>query len=49
MLRRATVIKQQSKYDEYQINLEFNETTFRMTITMKENYQPDLTKNNFLN
>ena len=33
----ATVIKQANKEDEYPINLEFNETTFRVTITMKEN------------
>ena len=31
--------KQANKEDEYPINLEFNETTFRVTITMKENYQ----------
>ena len=36
-----------NKEDEYPINLEFNETTFRVTITMKENYQLDLTKSNF--
>ena len=46
-IREATVIKQANKEDEYPINLEFNETTFRVTITMKENYQLDLTKSNF--
>ena len=38
-IQEATVIKQ--------ANFEFNETTFRVTITMKENYQLDLTKSNF--
>ena len=46
-IREATVIKQENKEDEYPINLEFNETTFRVTLTMKENYQLDLTKSNF--
>ena len=46
-IQEATVIKQANKEDEYPINLEFNETTFRVTITMKENYQLDLTKSNF--
>ena len=46
-IREATVIKQANKEDEYPINLKFNETTFRVTITMKENYQLDLTKSNF--
>ena len=32
---------------EYPINLEFNESTFRVTITMAENYQLDFTKTNF--
>ena len=44
-IQEATVIKQANKEDEYPINLEFNETTFRVTITMKENYQLDLTFN----
>ena len=46
-IREATVIKQANKEDEYPINLKFNETTFRVTITMKENYQLDSTKSNF--
>ena len=46
-IHEVTVIKQKNKEDEYPINLEFNETTFRVTITMKENYQLDLTKSNF--
>ena len=32
---------------KFPINIDFNETTFRVTITMKENYQLDLTKSNF--
>ena len=46
-IREATVIKQANKEDEYPINLIFNKTTLRVTITMKENYQLDLTKSNF--
>jgi len=46
-IRKATVIKQQGKADEYPINLEFDQTTFRVTITMKRNYQLDLTRSNF--
>ena len=46
-IREVTVIKQENKEDEYPINLKFNETTFRVAITMKENYQLDLTKSNF--
>ena len=46
-IREATVIKQQNEDDEYPISLEFDETTFRVTITMDENYQLDLTKSNF--
>ena len=33
--------------DEYPINLEFNEITFRVVITMKTNYQLDLSHGNF--
>ena len=36
-IQEVTVIKQANKEDEYPINLKFNETTFRVTITMKEN------------
>ena len=46
-MREATVIKQQNEDDEYPISLEFDETIFRVTITMDENYQLDLTKSNF--
>ena len=46
-IKDATVIQQANKDDEFPINLEFNETTFRVTIIMKANYQLDLTKSNF--
>ena len=46
-IREATVIKQENEDDKYPISLEFDETTFRVTITMDENYQLDLTKSNF--
>ena len=46
-IKKITVIKHSNKNDEYPINLEFNETTFRVTITMKQNYQLDLTHSNF--
>ena len=46
-VREATVIKQQNEDDEYPISLEFDETTFKVTITMDENYQLDLTTSNF--
>ena len=48
-IREATVIKQQNEDDKYPISLEFDETTFRVTITMDENYQLDLTTSNFYN
>lgn len=46
-LKDKTVIKQRGKADEYPINLEFNETTFRVIITLKQNYQIDLKSSNF--
>ena len=46
-IQKVTVIKQANKEDEYPINLEFDDTTFRVIITIKENYQLDLTKSNF--
>ena len=46
-IKEITVIKQSKKDDEYPINFEFNETTFRVTITIKQNYQLDLTPSNF--
>ena len=46
-IKEITVIKQSNKDDEYPINVEFNESTFRVTITMKQNYQLDLTHSNF--
>ena len=36
-IREATVIKEANKDDEYPIDLKFDDTTFRVTITMKEN------------
>ena len=33
--------------DTYPITLEFNNTTFRVTVTLADNYQLDLTKSNF--
>ena len=38
-IKKKTVVKQGGKPDEYPITLEFDETTFRVTI--------DLTTNNF--
>ena len=48
-IKEATVIKKENEDDKYPlaISLEFDETTFRVTITMDENYQLDLTKSNF--
>lgn len=46
-IRAATVIKQENKEDEYPINLAFDDITLRVTITLKENYQLDLTHSNF--
>ena len=41
------MIKQSGKIDEFPINLSVDNTTFRVPITMKQNYQLDLTKSNF--
>ena len=46
-IREATVIKQANKEDEYPIDLTFDDTTFRVTIELKQNYQLDLTQSNF--
>ena len=46
-IKEATVIKQSGKDDEFPINLVFNNATFRVTITLKENYQLDLKQSNF--
>ena len=41
------IIKDGDNKNEYPITLIFNETTFRVTITLANNYQLDLTKSNF--
>lgn len=46
-IKQKTVIKSPGKEDEYPITLTFDETTFRVTITLKVNYKLDLTKSNF--
>ena len=46
-LKNKTVIKQSGKADEYPINLEFDETTFRVIITLKQNYELDLRSSDF--
>lgn len=46
-IREVTVIKQANKDDIYPISLEFNETTFRVEMSLQQNYQPDLTQSNF--
>ena len=46
-IRDETVIKQSGKDDEFPISLTFDYTTFRVLITLKENYQLDLTQSNF--
>ena len=48
-IREAPVIQKENEDDKYPISLEFDETTFRVTITMDENYQLDLIKSNFYN
>ena len=40
-------IKKSGKNDEYPIILAFDDTTFKVTITLKTNYQIDLTKSSF--
>ena len=46
-IKQKTVIKSPGKDDEYPITLAFDETIFKVTITLKTNYQLDLTKSNF--
>ena len=46
-IKQKTVRKSPGKDDEYPITLEFDETIFKVTITLKANYQLDLTKCNF--
>ena len=44
---KKTVVKSPGTEDEYPITLLFDETIFKVTITLKTNYQLDLTKSNF--
>ncbi|CAH3018510.1 unnamed protein product [Porites evermanni] len=46
-IKQKTVIKSSRKDDEYRISLAFDETIFKVTITLKTNYQLDFTKFNF--
>ena len=46
-IKQKTVIKSPGKDDEYPITLTFDETIFKVAITLKTNYQLDLTKSNF--
>ena len=41
------IVKDGANNNEYPITLEFNETTFRVTVTLAKNYQLDLTASNF--
>ena len=45
-IKQNTVIKSPGKDDEYPITLLFDETIFKVAITLKTNYQLDLTKSN---
>ena len=47
ILKEKTVIKKPVKDDDYLITLAFGNTTFNVTVTLKTNYQLDLTKSNF--
>ena len=47
LIKSKTVIKQNWEKDKYPINLEFDIITFRVTITIDQNYQLDLTHSNF--
>ena len=46
-IQRATVIKQANKEDENPLTLLFDDVTFRVTITLAQNYQLDLTQSSF--
>ena len=41
------IVKDGANNNEYPITLEFNETTFRVTVMLAKNYQLDLTASNF--
>ena len=45
--KKLTSYKDKFGKEKYPINLIFNETNFRVTITLDNNYQFDLTKRNF--
>ena len=46
-IKQKTVIRSSRKDDEYPITLAFDETIFKVTISLKTNYQLDFTKSNF--
>ena len=46
-IQKATVVEQAGQADIFPINLAFSSTTFRVTITLADNYQLDLTQSNF--
>ena len=46
-IKEKTVIKKPGKDDEHPITLAFDDSTFKVTITLKTIYQLDLTKSNF--
>ena len=41
------IVKDGANNNEYPITLEFNKTTFRVTVMLAKNYQLDLTASNF--
>ena len=41
------IVKNGTNNNEYPITLEFDNTTFRVTVTLAQNYQLDLTASNF--
>lgn len=45
--KQKTAMRSPGKEDEYPIIRTFDETTFRVTITLKVNYKLDLTKSSF--
>ena len=46
-IKEITKIVKDGANNEYPITLEFNETTFRVTVILAANYQLDLTASNF--
>ena len=47
ILRKSQLLKKRGKDNEYPITLTIDNSTFKVTITLKTNYQLDLTKSNF--